>query len=123
MYLAGRSRRVLALEHSQQTLVYANVLLLRLHHPHSLLPHGINNPKNIHIIRNKYLLQYPVQGNERPTATHPRTAVHHNWTLIGSHSLPERTYKTRQRLRRTWHTKVRPRCKVEVLDHAIDVIL
>ena len=47
-------RRVLVLlsfEHREQALMDADVLLLRLHHPDSLLPHLVDDPEDVHRVR------------------------------------------------------------------------
>ena len=41
---------LLALEDAEEALVDADVLLLRLHHPHPLLPHLVHDSKNVNNI-------------------------------------------------------------------------
>ena len=41
---------LLALEHAEEALVDADVLLLRLHHPHPLLPHLVHDAVNVNNI-------------------------------------------------------------------------
>lgn len=54
--LSWRASHVLALQHRQKTLVYANVLLLGLDHPHTLLPHRPHYPKDVHVFGHQDLL-------------------------------------------------------------------
>ena len=51
MHLQGESLiMLLALEHAEEALVDADVLLLSLHHPHPLLPHLIHDAVHVNNI-------------------------------------------------------------------------
>lgn len=51
---------VLSLQNGQETLMNADILLLRLDHPNSLFPHRPDDPENINVLRYEDLLQYSV---------------------------------------------------------------
>ena len=61
---------LLALQHGEQTLVDADVLLLRLHHPHPLLPHLVDDPEDVDHVVLPDALQDSVQSNHRSTPAH-----------------------------------------------------
>lgn len=44
-------REVLPLEHGHEALVDADVLLLRLHHPHALAPHAVHHAEDVQVLR------------------------------------------------------------------------
>lgn len=46
--MRGRGQ-VLSLQHGDQALVDADVLLLRLHHPHPLAPHRVHHAKDVQV--------------------------------------------------------------------------
>lgn len=48
MYLASIAIAFVPLQYGQETLVYADVLLFRLYHPHSLLPHLPHDAEDVH---------------------------------------------------------------------------
>lgn len=121
--LSRRASHVLALQHRQKTLVYANVLLLGLDHPHPLLPHRPHYTKYVHVLGHQDLLQYSVQRDERAATPDPRAAMDHDRPLIRPHPLPKRSNESGQRLGRIWNAEVRPRREMEVLDHPFHVSL
>lgn len=49
--VVGRRGEVLPLQHGHQALVDADVLLLRLHHPHALAPHSVHHAEDVHVLR------------------------------------------------------------------------
>lgn len=123
MDLPRRSPDVLTLEDRQETLVYADVLLLGLHHPDSFFPHGPDDAEDVHVLANVDLLEDSVESYEGSTSADSRAAVHDYRSLVGLNSLPERPNEASQRLRRGWHAEVWPRREVEVLDYSFGVVL
>lgn len=103
--------------------MYADVLLLRLHHPHPFLPHRPDDSEDVDVFGHKYLLQYSVEGDEGAATTHSGAAVNDYRSLIGSDSFSERPHEPRQGLRRTGNPEVRPGGEVKVLYHSLDIAL
>lgn len=75
VYLPRRTGQLGTLQHRQQTLMYADVLLLRLHHPHALLAHRVHDAEDVHVVRDEDLLQDAVQADERARSTNPGTKI------------------------------------------------
>lgn len=75
VYFSRRARQFLSFQHRQQTLMYTNVLLFCLHHPHTLLTHRQHYSKYIHVIRYENLLQYSIQTDERSRSTNTGTKI------------------------------------------------
>ena len=48
MYLVPGRVVLLALQHGEEALVDADVLLLGLHHPHALLAHLVDDAEDVH---------------------------------------------------------------------------
>lgn len=60
MNLSWRSSGILSLQNGQETLMDADILLLRLNHPDPLFPHRPDDPEDINVLRYENLLQYSV---------------------------------------------------------------
>lgn len=123
MYLSRWPSGILALQHSQEALVDANILLLRLDHPNPLLPHRPDDPKDVDVFRYQYLLQYSVESDEGTTATHTGAAMDDYGPLIRPDSFPERSHEPGQSLGWTGYAEVWPSGEVEVLYHSLYVAL
>lgn len=120
MVVVRRRLQVLALEHGHQALVDADVLLLRLHHPHALAPHGVHHAEDVQRVGvRRQLLQRRVQRDEGARAAHARAAVHDHGPRVGRAALAEGAHEAGQRGGRVGHAEVRPRREVEVLEHAL----
>ena len=64
MHLHGEPLVVLlALQHAEQTLVDADVLLLRLDHPDPLFPHFVHDTEDVYHIKFPDSLKDPVNGD------------------------------------------------------------
>lgn len=49
--VGGGRRQVAALQRRHHALVDADVLLLRLHHPHALAPHAVHHAEDVQVLR------------------------------------------------------------------------
>lgn len=101
----------------------ADILLLRLYHPNTFLPHSANNAKYVDVIGYQYLLQYPVESDESSAPPDTGAAMNNDRALVGPNAFPERADESREGLRRTWHPEIGPRCEVKVLDDAFNFTL
>lgn len=100
--------------------MYADVLLLGLHHAYSLLPHSVDNSEDVDVtVAKRELLEYTIQSYEGPAPADSGAAMDHDWTLIGSHLVTEGPHESGQNLRWIWYTKVGPRREVEVLNYPL----
>ena len=68
--------------------MYADVLLLRLNHPHSLLPHLKHDPEDVHDVVLPDPLDDPVQRYHGPGPAHPGAAVHQDGVDEASVEVP-----------------------------------
>lgn len=101
----------------------ADVLLLRLDHPDSLLPHRPDDSEDVNVLRYENLLQYSVKGDEGAATTYAGTAMNYYRPLIGPNTFPERSHEPRQGLRWTGNAEIRPGGKVKVLYHSLYIAL
>ena len=67
----------------------ADVLLLRLNHPHSLLPHLVHDSEDIHHVVLPDALEDPVDGDHGSGSADPGAAVNNDWSLLWTHTLTE----------------------------------
>jgi len=103
------------LKHRQQTLMDANVLLLRLHHPDALLSHLVDDAENVDaVVLAVELLEYSVQSDEGAGPSHARRAVDDDGTLLGAHAFPEGPHEPHKGLGGLGNPEIGPRREMEV---------
>lgn len=103
--------------------MYADVLLLGLHHPDSFFPHGPDDTENVDVFAHVNLLKDSVQGDESSASANSSTTVHNYGSLIRLDPVSERSNESSQRLGWRRDTKVRPRREVEVLYYSFGIAL
>ena len=72
----------------------ADVLLLGLNHPHSLLPHLVDDAKDVDHVVLPDSLQDPVDGDHGSRSSDSGAAVNNDRSLLRTHTLAECSHKS-----------------------------
>jgi len=80
---------LLALQHGQEALMDADVLLLSLNHPDAFAPHLVDDAEDVDDVGVNDLLDEPVQRDESARAADAGGAVDHDGPHLGNDALPE----------------------------------